>query len=132
MNYLNNVILLKTPRKFLRTTFILDTGSPTTILGYSDALRLQIPFDNLSKRKIIRLGGRKYQGYVFNKLIFIFKSEDNRTVSEKFPVTVIKPTSDKEKEEIGATPTIIGTDFLKNKGYKLFCDMARDIAYLEK
>lgn len=132
MDYLNNVVTLKTPRKISRSSFILDTGSPITILGYSDALILQINFNNLSKREIIKLGGRKYQGYVFNKLTFFFKSEDNKLVSEKFPVIAIKPTSDKEKREIGTAPTIIGTDFLKNKKYKLFCDMAGKVAYLEK
>jgi len=66
LTYLNNAVLLVTPRKIVNSFFILDTGSPKTILGYSDALRLQIPFNSLSKTEHIKLGGRNYQGYLFN------------------------------------------------------------------
>jgi len=132
MTYLNSVVLLKTPRKILNTFFILDTGSPKTILSYLDAMRLQIPFDSLSKTEIVNIGGRKYQGYIFNKLKFVFKGENEELIEEDFPVCVIKPTSDKESNELSNMPTIIGVDFLKSKKYILFCDMDGGIAYLEK
>ncbi len=132
MTYLNNVVLLKTPRKLLNTLFILDTGAPKTIISYSDALRLQIPFNFLMKTNIVRIGGRTFQGYCFNRLTFLFRSEDGRLINEEFPVCVIKPTSEKEQEELSKIPTIIGTDFLKEKRYILFCDMDSNIAYLEK
>ena len=35
-------------------------------------------------------------------------------------------------EEVDRIPTIIGTNFLKEKGYKLFCDIANNEAYIEK
>jgi len=35
-------------------------------------------------------------------------------------------------EELLKIPTIIGTDFLKEKRYVLFCDMSSNVAYLEK
>ncbi len=132
MTYLNSIVLLKTPRKILNTFFILDTGSPTTILSYLDAYRLQIPFDSLQKTKVVSIGGRKYQGYSFNRVTFNFKSEDNQLVVEEFPVCVIKPTCESEREELFGIPTIIGTDFLKEKRYILFCDMDSNVAYLEK
>ena len=132
MNYLNNAVLLKNPRQMLNTTFILDTGSPTTILGYFDALRLQIPFKELPLGRIVRIGGRKFQGYSYDRLTFVFKSEDNKLISEQFSVCVVKPTSNKEAEDLYSLPTIIGTDFLKEKKYILFCDMSHDIAYIEK
>lgn len=131
-DYLNNAIVLRTPRNFLKTTFILDTGSPTTILSYLDARRLQIPFNDSAKTKIIRMGGAKYQGYSFNKTIFIFRSEDNKIIREEFPVCVVKPTSPKEQDDLSSFPTIIGMDFLKKKKYALFCDVDKGIAYLEK
>jgi len=132
MTYLNSVVLLKTPRKILNTLFILDTGSPKTILSYFDALRLQIPFNSLSKTEIFSIGGRKYQGYCFSKLKFVFKSNDEKLIEEEFPVCVIKPTSEKEITELSGIQTIIGMDFLKTKKYILFCDMDGKIAYLEK
>lgn len=48
------------------------------------------------------------------------------------PVHVIKPTSLKELDEANVFVTIIGTDFLKTKKYKLFCNIANNEAYLEK
>jgi len=131
-DYLNSVVVLKTPRKILRTTFILDTGSPTTILSYLDARRLQIPFNPGAKTNIIRLGGSKYQGYSFGKITFLFRSEDNKLIKEDFPVCVVRPTSPKEIDELSSFPTIMGTDFLKIKKYTLFCDMDKGVAFLEK
>ena len=132
MTYLNNVVLLKTPRKLLNTIFILNTGAPKTIIGYSDALRLQIPFNSLEKTNTVRIGGRSFQGYCFNRINFIFRSEDGKIINEEFPVCVVKPTSEKEQEELSKIPTIIGTDFLKEKKYILFCDMDGGVAYLDK
>ena len=129
--YLNSSVLLKTPHgNPVKTIFILDTGSPTTIIGYADARRLQIPFDGEATN--IRLGGRNYWGYNFNRLKMIFKSEDGQIIEEEMKVIVLQPTSTRNPNEVYSTPTIIGTDFLKEKGYKLFCDMANNEAYIEK
>jgi hypothetical protein len=130
LTYLNNAVVLTTPRKIITTDFIVDTGSPETILGYTDALRLQIPLNNLPKTNIIGIGGRKHQGYKYNRLTFKFHNEEGGIVSEEFPVTIVKPTS--EKDNVTEIPTIIGMDFLKNKKYVLFCDVAGEKAYLEK
>jgi hypothetical protein len=131
-DYLNNAVILKSPRGLTKSTFILDTGSPKTILNHFDARRLQIPFNSGAKTEIIRLGGKTYQGYTFERITFSFRSEDNQLVREEFPVIVVRPTSPKEEEELSNFPTIIGTDFLKKKRYILFCDMEKGIAYLEK
>lgn len=57
--YLNNAVVLRTPHNRITTIFMLDTGSPLTIIGYSDALRLKIPFEGYEK-EIISIGGRKF------------------------------------------------------------------------
>ena len=130
LTYLNNAVVISTPRKFISTEFIVDTGSPESILGYNDAVRLQIPFNSLSKSHFIELGGRKYQGYKWERITFKFYSGEGKLISEEFPVTIIRPTS--QKDNIANTPTIIGMDFLKQKRYILFCDVSGDLAYLEK
>lgn len=130
-NYLIGSVVLKTPRKLISTSFILDTGSPKTIINYRDSIRLQIPLNSLQKQEIISLGGRKHQGYKFDKVQFLFKTEEGKTVTENKEVLVIHPTSQRDIEEVQAIPTIIGTDFLKEKRYKLYCDIANKEAYLE-
>lgn len=130
--YLNAPLVLKTPNNRVKTLFILDTGSPHTIISYSDARRLQIPFSEKND-EIIRIGGGKYRGYSYNKLKALFISEDNKLIEENLAnAKIIRPTSIKDEEEIGVFPTIIGTDFLKEKEYKLFCDFAKEDAFLEK
>ncbi len=130
--YLNGPVLLKTPRKRTRVNFILDTGSPETILSYRDALSLQMPFNSLSKGKIFGFAGRKFQGYVYNKLKMVFLSTENKVIEEKMKVSIIKPTSFRNLEEVDNIPTIIGTDFLKNKKYILYSDISENNSYLKK
>lgn len=130
--YLNTVAFLKTPRKFKSTRVIIDTGSPSTILSYSDAMDLQVPLSNLEKGDIINIGGSKYQGYIFRKLKIRMRSEDGTDMEEDVVVNTVKPTSQKEHIELTSMPTIIGNDFLKDKKLKLFCDFANENAYLER
>jgi hypothetical protein len=47
-------------------------------------------------------------------------------------VSIVKPTSLKDIEEIDTIPTIIGTDFLRDKKFILFADIANDKSYIEK
>jgi len=128
--YLNATALLKTPQKRTTTKFILDTGSPETIINYTDALRLNIPF--ITKGKIIKMGSRKFQGYEYGRLIFVFLTEDGNKVEENIKVIILRPTGLSEIEEVDDIPTILGMNFLREREYKLFCDVSKEIAYLEK
>jgi len=69
--------------------FIVDTGSPHTILNYSDSLRLNIPHNE--KGEIIRIGGRAYQSYIFDNFEIILKSIDGIEVKQKMSVRILKP-----------------------------------------
>ena len=62
--------IFQTPHKRIVSDFVIDTGSPWTILNYSDSIRLGIPHDN--KSEIIRIGSKTYQSYVFNKFNIVF------------------------------------------------------------
>jgi hypothetical protein len=127
--YINTTVVLRSPRKILPVSAMIDTGSPVTMLGYGEAIQLQIPFESLNKDKFVEIGGGNNESRVFNKLKILLKSEDGRRIEETMPVYIIKPTSPKKKQTF---TFIIGTDFLKNKGYTLFCDLKNDNAYLEK
>ncbi len=123
-------VLLKIPHKRIKSDFVLDTGSPHTILNYSDSIRLAVP--HISKGEIVRIGGRRYQSYIFNKFEIVFKTEDNQLVNVILPVRVLKPSSLKmnEVEELDRFPNLLGLDFLE-KGYKLFCDLKNKESFLE-
>ncbi|MBI2630447.1 hypothetical protein HYW76_05075 [Candidatus Pacearchaeota archaeon] len=123
--------VLKSSRNRIVSNFIFDTGSPHTILNYSDSLRLGIP--HVTKSEIIRMGGRVYQSYIFNNFEIIFKSPEKEIIKEILPVRVLKPNSLKMEriEEMDRFPNILGIDFLE-KGYKFVCDIVNEEIYLEK
>ncbi|HJX50312.1 MAG TPA: hypothetical protein VJ438_02525, partial [Candidatus Nanoarchaeia archaeon] len=70
LKVLNIPVVLKTPHSRIPSNLVVDTGSPHTIINYTDSLRLGIP--HTSKAELIRIGGRCYQSYIFNKLGILF------------------------------------------------------------
>ncbi len=123
-------VILKTPLKRVVSNFILDTGSPHTILNYTDAIRLGIP--HIDKSEIMRIAGRVYQSYVYNKFKIIFKSEDNTEIVQEISIRALKVSSNKinEIENIDRMPNLLGLDFLET-GYKLYCDLKQRQIFLE-
>lgn len=124
-------VIIKTPHKRSQSTLIFDTGAPKTLLNYTESRRLEIPFNEESG--IIKIGGSKYKGYIFNHIEFLFKSIENNIVSEKLPVKILRPSSIKSNElsELDKFPNILGIDFLE-LGYKFFCDLKTKDIYFEK
>ena len=132
LSYLNAKIVLRAEGNEIESRFILDTGSPRTIVNFSDAESLEIDFEDLKKAEMISIGGRRYQGYVYSGIAFRFVTEENEIIEERMEVRVIKEDSKEGLEEIHRVPMILGTDFLQKKGYKLFCDFVNERAFLEK
>lgn len=122
--------LLKIPHKRIKSDLVLDTGSPHTILNYTDSIRLGVP--HTFKDKIVRMGGRIYQSYLFNKFEIVFKTDENELVTEVIPIMILKPhgLNIDELEELDEFPNLLGLDLLE-KGYKLFCDLKNKETFLE-
>ncbi|MBM3234157.1 hypothetical protein FJZ19_03610 [Candidatus Pacearchaeota archaeon] len=124
-------VIVKIPHKRISSDFVIDTGSPHTILNYSNSLRLGVP--HTEKAELIRLGGRAYQSYLFNRTEIVFKSEDNKEINEIISARILKPSSPKaeEIEMLDRCPNLLGIDFLE-KGWKFFCNLEKDEVYFEK
>ena len=129
-SYLHTLVFLLAPRNHIRTSAIIDTGSPENILSYANAIRLQIPVNNLKESEIIKIGGSIYNSKKFDKLKIKFLSDEGKVVEEKISVKIVQPTSPRNLNS--GFDLIIGNDFLKREGYKLYSDMKNDVAYLEK
>jgi len=129
LKFLSVPILIQTPHKRLKTEFIIDTGSPYTILNYTDSIRLGIPHH--TKSELVRIGGREYQSYI-SKCEIILKSINNDRITETIYIRVLKPSSTKinELENLDRLPNILGLDFLLS--YKFICDISNNEIYLEK
>lgn len=125
------------PRSFGRVEGVIDTGAPITILSASDALRLKIPFHNLSSTKPIKGFGKGGTPALSldNFQINLHSTENERKVFE-FPIVVIDiPTLRKFGQDALnnslTLPTLIGVDFLESNKLRLFIDVVNNSAYLE-
>jgi|TARA_B100001971_G_scaffold203688_1_gene218888 hypothetical protein len=123
-------VKIKSPHKSISVFLVLDTGSPNTLLNYTDSRTLNIPFINQSG--IISIGGSKYQSYSYNRIEIYFKSTEGNSIIENIPVKVLRPTSSRidDLDELDSFPNILGLDFLKK--YKLVCDIKNNEIYLER
>lgn len=123
--------ILKSPHKRIVSNFIFDTGSKQTILNYTDSLRLLIP--HVNKSELIRMGGKVYQSYIYDKFEILFKGDNNEIIIEDIPIRFLKPCSQKvvDLEILDFLPNLLGLDFLEGS-WKFFCDLKNRNIYFEK
>jgi len=129
-NDLSNIVSLKSIRGSAYVDFVVDTGSPLTIIPFQKAKELNLPIKDLQGEENIRLLGTRHKVFRFPKpLTFTFLCEDGEMLSIDFSPLIAKPF--KEDEKWVLTELIMGIDFLRENGFKLFCDMRGDVGYLE-
>ena len=130
LNWLKIPVTLKTAHKRISAFIVFDTGSPNTLLNYLDSRRLNIPF--IEPSEFIRIGGNKYHSYSYNKIDFLFKTQEGELYSETIPVKILRPTlKSEELEELDNFPNLLGLNFLK-EGWKFHCDIKNNEIYFEK
>lgn len=116
----------ETPHIFGFVNAIIDTGSPTTILGSADIQRMRISQLQLQKligeEKEVNLGGSQIKTRVLPEAELSIEGKVSVKIPIQVPIKVIKGTP---------PPTIIGIDFLLAGKLKfLFNPSARE-SYLE-
>ncbi|MFH0830314.1 MAG: hypothetical protein V1887_04100 [Candidatus Aenigmatarchaeota archaeon] len=111
--------------------FIVDTGSPYTFIGKDDAARQTRLLQNLTVREQALMGGGRINIMTIpGPLRIALKQEDGQIFSMELPYFGF---SDKTSTKgLSVSPSIIGLDFLRDHGFKLFVDMKNKTAYLEK
>ena len=129
---LSNIVNLRSIRGRCYVDCVVDTGSPLTVIPYQKAVELNLPVKDMIAEEDIRLLGTKHRVYRFSKSIqFSFLCDDGSFLSlESYPL-IAKPLSI-DSESWVLTELILGLDFLREHGFKLFCDMKNDEAYLEE
>ncbi len=114
------------PHIFGFVNAIIDTGSPTTILGGADIQRMRISQIQMQRligeEKEVNLGGAQIKTRILPDAQLIISNKINVKLSVQVPVKIIKGVP---------PPTIIGVDFLLEGKLKFFFDPARKEAYLE-
>src|SRR3989338_1846707 len=103
------------PHIFGFVNAIIDTGSPTTILGAGDVQRMRISQVQMQKlvgaEKEVNLGGAQIKTRVLPEAELIFSGKAIKISSIQVPVKLVKGTP---------PPTILGVDFLVQGKFSFF------------
>lgn len=113
------------PKVFGFVRAIIDTGSPTTILGAGDVQRMRISQIQMQKligaEKEVNLGGAQIKTRVLPNAVLKISEKDIK-VDVQVPVRLVKGTP---------PPTILGIDFLLAGKFKFFFYPENKESYLE-
>lgn len=105
---------------------IVDTGSPITLIGPLDTMRMRLSKIQLEKlqgrNKSVNIGG----GQVTTKIIESSKLRFSDGLEVEMPVEF--PISGKENP---SQPSLLGVDFMLKTKAKLFFDVSKREAYFE-
>jgi len=130
-------ILSRQPHSFGQLKAILDTGSPTTIISYIDAIRLNMPINSADTGEpIAGFGKGRIPSKRIKKFIFALKSEESKIKYIEMPIHVVDIITLKNmpqdiQNSTMRIPTIIGMDFLRLSNMKLIVDLENHKAILE-
>lgn len=129
-------VIISSPHYRVRlkpVTFIVDTGSPRSFLSEGEALKLGLPTNALTHDSQIRMGGSIYNLYKTKSFNFIFKTENQQTVSMNsasfFVAKTTRKTEDAKRESENF-PCIVGTDFFIEHLLCLFFDPSNNEYYI--
>jgi len=116
----------KMPKIFGFVNAIIDTGSPTTILGAGDIQRMRLSQVQMQKlegtEKEVNLGGAQIKTRVLPEAELIFSGKAIKISSIQVPVKLVKGTP---------PPTILGVDFLVQGKFSFFFNPKKKESYLE-
>ena len=105
---------------------VIDTGSPTTILGGSDVQRMRISQVQMQRlqgeEREVNLGGAQLKTRILPRATLSIGNKINITLPVQVPVKVLKGVP---------PPTIVGVDFLLAAKVKFCFDPYKKEAYLE-
>lgn len=130
-------ILSRQPRSFGSFEAIIDTGSPRTVLGAGDAIKISIPFNNYPvDRALSGFGKGNVPTKKIEKFQIVIRSTEGDSKTLLTPIIVPDVPSlrngDRNTFNHALTlPSLIGIDFLEINKLKLFVDIDKDCAFLE-
>ena len=123
-------------RLYGRLKAFVDTGSPNTVIGEGDAIKLNIPITKLPREKTsYGLGGGSVDLHSLSKVMLYFRDEDDNSIMIEFPSIYISrcaKVDERTKTIAQSIPSILGVDFLVKHKFKLIFDPSNKVAYLEK
>ncbi|MBI5035926.1 hypothetical protein HZC09_01155 [Candidatus Micrarchaeota archaeon] len=104
-------------------SFIVDTGSNRSMLGYEDVERLNLPQNTLEFVEDSRIGGCSIGLHKIDAAVLLFTDESDNGRRFELDFSAGLPLSKKEFARCAARliPSILGLDFLRKTGLSLHC-----------
>jgi len=120
------ILKSKEPHIFGFVNAIIDTGSPTTILGGADIQKMRISQIQMQKlvgcEKEVNIGGAQIKTRILPEAELSIGNKVNIKLDIQIPVKIIKGVP---------PPTILGVDFLLKTKSNFFFNPSKKEAYLE-
>lgn len=115
--YIVATVILKDHDIQENVEFLVDTGSPKTIIMDADVFTLDVDYSKLSKNPVPRVGfGGSVDTYIASGARLVFTASDEQEHAEHIDVEVVKHS--RLSQDVLRLPSILGRDIL-NK-YSLF------------
>jgi len=116
-------------------TFLVDTGSPFTVICPTDLQRFRVPLKRLAKQKgkTFELAGHVFKKFPLGDISFSVKTDNNSNFSAKSSVfCMATPTKVNKKtlKNVKNIPSILGNDFLVEQKAGLFYHPSKNEASL--
>ena len=119
-------LLSRQPRSFGSFEAIIDTGSPRTVLGAADSIRMAIPFGKYPQSKSLSGFGKGSVPTVeIGNFLVALKSADGNDVPS------LRNGDQNTFNHALTLPTLIGMDFLEKNRLKLVVNLPENESYLE-
>ena len=122
---LSVVLRLDNPNIFLPIKAIIDTGSPTTMIGMSDMKRMRLSKIKLNqingKRGEVNIGGGKVQTIKLEGMEISIGNYAKLKLDVQFPI----------RGEDANQPSLLGVDFLEKIKAKFYFNPSKKESYIE-
>ena len=111
-----------------KISFLIDTGTPKTILSERDAHKLGVDFEHLEKTSASMLGiGGFAETFHLNEVTLIFLSEEGK-YEEHLSELLLVREPDLTEEIKNQIPSILGRDLLSK--FTLLINLQRDLVII--
>jgi len=122
---LNVILSFDNPKIFLPIKGVIDTGSPTTLIGISDMRRMRLSKIQLNKiiseKKEVNIGGGKVETILLGDMGLRVGNYIRTTLDVQFPL----------KGEDAKQPSLLGVNFLEKIKANFYFNPSKKEAYLE-
>lgn len=117
--------------------FLIDTGSPFTVISPREGLRFRYPLKQMSRQNAatVQLAGFKFKRYPLGAGVSLTVEDDSRNpINLAYAgMSLLTPTKcdDTNLKACKHIPSIIGVDFMTSKDATLVYNPRRNIAFFE-